>query len=362
MAQRPESVKSTPFLSVVISFYNEEKILPELLRRLRAVLTEQIKTGKINRYELVFVNDRSKDCSERLLRREVEENGDIVLINMSRNFGNSECIFAGIRHAGGDIVVYMDADLQDPPELIPQLIAAWQADPEVEVVYTTRLTRAGEHPLKLLITRWGYRIINAISDVDLPVDSGDFKLLSRRAVEHLLQMEETRPYIRGLVSWIGFKQIPVQDHRESRFDGRAATKFPVLSRRVISGYLDRALISFSDVPLKFSLLVGFGMSFLAGVYLCVVLLQKYMGWYEPGWPAIMATMLLIGGFQFIVLGVVGLYVNIIFLEVKRRPNYIIDCVVRKTGIHGSTSSIEESRQQLGNRSGLINAGEFDKAV
>lgn len=324
-----KSQKRCTLLSVVISFYNEEAIIPELLRRLRAVLTEEKRKGAIEQYELVFVNDRSRDNSERLLRREVEDAGDVVLVNMSRNFGNSECIFAGMHCARGDAVIYMDADLQDPPEVIPQLIAAWQNDPEAEVVYTTRLSRAGEHPLKLLITKWGYRLINAISDVDLPVDSGDFKLLSRRAVEHLLQLEENRPYVRGLISWIGFKQIPVFYNREARFDGRHATKHPVLSRRVISVWLDRALISFSDVPLKLSLLIGFGMSFLAGLYLCVVLFQKYMGWYEPGWPAIMATMLLIGGVQFIVLGVIGLYINIIFISVKRRPNYIIDNVVSK---------------------------------
>ena len=318
-----------PFLSVVISFYNEEIALPELLRRLRAVLRDELTKRAIVGYELVFVNDRSTDNSERMLRREISEAGDIVLINMSRNFGNSECIFAGMRYAQGDLVVYMDADLQDPPEVIPELITAWQNDPEAEVVYTTRLNRAGEHPLKLLITKWGYRFVNAIADVNLPIDSGDFKLLSRRAVNHLLQIEESRPYVRGLVSWIGFKQIPVFYNREPRFDGRRATKYPVLSRRVISGYLDRALISFSDVPLKFSLLLGFMISLLAGLYLCVVVFQKYMGWYEPGWPAIMATMLLIGGVQLTVLGVIGLYINTIFLEVKRRPNYIIDTVVGK---------------------------------
>jgi len=359
MAEQSDIMRSNPFLSIVVSFFNEEKVLPELLRRLRAVLQKQMRLEKICRYELVFVNDRSTDGSARLLRREVEESGDVVLINMSRNFGNSECVFAGMRQAGGDVVIYMDADLQDPPEVIPQLLAAWQADPEVEVVYTTRLSRAGEHPLKLLITRWGYRLINMISEVDLPVDSGDFKLLSRRAVDHLLQIEENRPYMRGLVSWIGFKQVPVFYHREARFDGRSATKFPVLSRRVISGYLDRALISFSDVPLKFSLFIGFAMSFLAGLYLCVVLFQKYMGWYEPGWPAIMATMLLIGGAQFIVLGFIGLYVNIVFLEVKRRPNYIIDSVVRNTDSIRPTAAAGTVTPQIDNAVGQIGGGEVE---
>jgi glycosyltransferase involved in cell wall biosynthesis len=324
-------VRTAPFLSVVLSFYNESAVLPELLRRLRTTLDGEVKNGKIARYELIFVNDRSTDGSAELLRREVETVGDVVLINMSRNFGVSECVFAGLRHAGGDITVYMDTDLQDPPEVIPQLLDAWHADADADVVYTTRITRAGEHPMKLLITKYGYRLINAISEIDLPLDSGDFKLLSRRVVDHLLLIEETRPYIRGLVSWVGFKQVQVFYHREARYDGRNATKFPVISRRTISSWLDRALISFSDVPLKLTLLVGFSISCLSAFYLLVVLVHKIMGWYAPGWPTVVASILLLGGVQLTVMGVIGLYVNIIFLEVKRRPNYIIDSIVRSAG-------------------------------
>jgi glycosyltransferase involved in cell wall biosynthesis len=322
------AVRKQAFVSIVLSFFNEETIIPELLRRLRTVMNREMAKGRVAGYELVFVNDRSTDKSEILLRHEIETVGDVVLVNMSRNFGVSECVFAGFSYAAGDAVIYMDADLQDPPEVIPELLAAWQADETVDVVFTTRRTRADEHPLKLLLTKYGYRFINAISDVHLPVDSGDFKLLSRRVVDKLLQIEEKRPYVRGLISWLGFKQVQVFYDRQGRFDGRGATKFPVLSRRTISGYLDRALISFSDAPLKFSLFIGFIISCLSAFYLCIVLFQKIAGWYEPGWPAIMATMLLLGGVQLMVIGVVGLYVNIIFLEVKRRPNYVVDTVVR----------------------------------
>jgi polyisoprenyl-phosphate glycosyltransferase len=326
---RSDTTRDCPFVSVVLSFFNEEAVIAELLRRLRSTLRDQLRNGGISGYELVFVNDRSTDRSEQMLRDEISICGDIVLLNMSRNFGNSECVLAGLRYAKGDVVIYMDADLQDPPKVIPKMLDAWRSDPEAEVVYTTRLSRSGEDPLKLVITNLGYRLINAISELELPVDSGDFKLLSRRAVQHLLMLREKRPYVRGMVSWIGFKQLQVFYHRESRYDGRRATKFPVFSRRVIWGYLDRALISFSDVPLKISLFMGFFMSCLSALYLCVVLVQKIGGWYVPGWPAIMATMLLLGGMQLMVIGVVGLYVNIIFLETKRRPNYIIDTVVRK---------------------------------
>jgi glycosyltransferase involved in cell wall biosynthesis len=327
MIREPSDPSVPPFLSIVLSFYNEAAVIPELLRRLRVVLKNETASGSIGGYELIFVNDRSTDDSEKILRQEIDAGGDVVLVNMSRNFGNSECYFAGMRVAKGDAIVYMDADLQDPPELIPELIAAWRSDREVEVVYTTRLSRAGEPLSKLLITKFGYRLINAISEVNLPVDSGDFKLLTRRAVEYLLQVEEQRPYLRGLVSWIGFKQAQVFYHRQGRFDGRKQTKFKFLGPRMVSSWL-RALIPFSDVPLKISLFVGFFMSCFSALYLCVVLLQKLMGWYAPGWPAIMATMLLLGGFQFMVLGMVGLYVNTIFLEVKGRPNYIVDTIVR----------------------------------
>lgn len=320
-----------PVVSVVLSFYNERAIIPELLMRLRAVLRAQRQDGLIRSYELIFVNDASTDGSADLLRGEIASADDVVLVNMSRNFGVSECVYAGFRHARGDAVIYMDADLQDPPELIPTLLQHWRDDPEAEVVYTTRRRREGESAFKLLLTRIGYRFVNKISDIDLPVDSGDFKLLSRRVVDQLLAMEEKLPYIRGLVSWVGFKQVQVFYDRAPRFDGRRGTKFPVLSRRVIYGYLDRALISFSDAPLKASLILGFLFASLAGLYLIVVLFQKLMGWYEPGWPAIMATMLLLGGIQLVVLGFVGLYINVIFLEVKKRPPYIVASVERPTG-------------------------------
>lgn len=322
--------RSRPFVSVVLSFYNEQSVIPELLSRMRQMFADT--REHISGYELIFVNDASTDGSEELLRREIEETGDIVMLNMSRNFGVSECVYAGFAQSRGDVVVYMDADLQDPPEVIPALLEQWRADPDAEVVYTTRRTRAGEHPLKMLLTKVGYRFVNRISSTDLPVDSGDFKLLSRRVVDEILRCEEKLPYLRGLVSWVGFKQVPVYYDREPRFDGRGNTKFSVLSKRVIYGYLDRALISFSDAPLKLALFAGFFIAGLAAFYLLVVLVQKIFGWHEPGWPAIMATMLLLGGVQLIVLGSIGLYINVIFHEVKRRPNYIVkDVLVRNEG-------------------------------
>lgn len=319
--------KQNPKISVVLSFYNEATIIPELLKRLRDVFAGLKAENAIRDYELVFVNDNSSDNSEAMLRAELPK-GDVVIVNMSRNFGVSECVLAGMEHANGDAIIYMDADLQDPPELIPEMVKTWQNDPEAEVVYTTRLRRAGEHPIKMLITKLGYRLLKFISDIQLPVDSGDFKLLSRRVVGHLLELKEDKPYIRGLVSWIGYKQVPVFYNREARFDGRENTKMPVLSRRVIYGYLDRALISFSDAPLKVTLFLGLFLSCLSLLFTFVVIYMKIVGLSVPGWAAIMCSILFIGGIQMMMLGFTGLYVGAIFRETKGRPRYIVKDVLR----------------------------------
>lgn len=322
-----EKKNSKPLVSIVSTFLNEENVLPELLTRLRNVLTKEQKSGNIGGYELILVNDASTDGSEKLLRSEIMMHKDIVLINMARKFGHSECAMAGLEHSKGDVVVYLDADLQDPPEIIPQLIETWKNDPEVEVVYTTRKSREGEHPIKLWLTNVGYRIIKIISDIDLPVNSGDFKLLSRRVVTEIIKLKEKRPYFRGLASWVGFKQAQVFYDRDPRFDGRENSKSPVLGKRVIYYFLDVALISFSDAPLKASLFLGLTISTLALFYIFVVLLQKITGRHDPGWPALMTAILLLGGIQLTVLGVIGLYLSTIFWEAKGRPNYIIKNVV-----------------------------------
>jgi len=320
-------------ISVVLSFYNEETVIPELLTRIRAVFGALIECRRIRDYELVFVNDDSTDGSLQCLQGELDR-GDIVVVNMSRNFGVSECVMAGLGYSTGDAVIYMDADLQDPPEVIPMLIEAWQTDEEAEVVYTTRTRRDGEHWLKMLVTKLGYRFINSISEINLQIDSGDFKLLSRRAVDNILQLKEDKPYMRGLVSWIGFKQVQVLYERLERFDGRENSKMNVFSRKVLYYWLDRALISFSDAPLKVMLLLGFILSITSLLYILVVLAQKALGLSVPGFAAIMSAVLFMGGIQMIMLGFVGLYVGAIFRESKRRPNYIVKSVLR-SGVSSS---------------------------
>lgn len=317
----PATPLATPDVSVVLSFRNEEKCLPELIRRLRAVLEAERNAGRIGKHELIFVNDDSTDASEIVLRNHAVGRDDIRIINMSRTFGVSVCALAGMEYSSGDLVVYMDADLQDPPELIPELIRAWQSEPEVGVVHTVRTNRAGESRLKLLITRLGYHILHTSSTTNLPVESGDFKLLSRVVVNHLVQLKEKKPFLRGLVCWVGFKQKWVHYARDARFSGR--TNFPVMSSKVIFNFLDTALISFSDAPLRIATVAGLLTSITALSYITWILIEKFRGHNIPGWSAIMVAILFLGGAQLLCVGLQGLYISSIFHETKRRPNYIV---------------------------------------
>lgn len=315
------AVRGAPYVSVVFSFKNEADVLPELIRRVREVLAGESEGGHVSGHELIFVNDASVDRSEAVIREHAAGHDDIRLINMSRTFGVSPCVLAGFRFAAGDVVVYMDADLQDPPELIPRLLEAWRSAPDVEVVNAQRTSRDGESRVKLAITRMGYAILRHISSVPIAADVGDFKLLSRRAVDHLLELDEKLPFMRGLVSWIGFRQETIRYRRLARPKG--ATKFPVLGGKVIRNFLDSAMISFSDVPLKLALPVSLGTFLLAVTYLVWIVIEKLRGHTVEGYASMMAVILLLGSLQFLLLGIMGLYVNSIFLETKRRPNYIV---------------------------------------
>ena len=309
-------------LSVVLSFFNEEAVLSELIRRLRNVLIEECKIGNLSDYELIFVNDASTDNSESILLSEAKGHNDIKIITMSRNFGGSACVLAGMKYTSGDLVVYMDSDLQDPPEVISEMLRAYNCGKEVDVVNTVRLGRKGESFLKLLITKIGYKILKRVSSINFLIEAGDFKLLSRRAVSYLIQMKEKQPFMRGLVYWIGFDQVTVNYHREARYAGKP--KVPLTDCRIIHNFLFSALISFSDIPLQFSLFLGGLTTIFAFLFLIYIIIQKFILTYTiPGWTAITAVILFLGGMQLMTTGIVGLYINAIFLETKGRPNYIV---------------------------------------
>jgi glycosyltransferase involved in cell wall biosynthesis len=313
--------RERPGVSVILSFWNEEEVIPELVRRLRAVFEQLLSNTQVSAYELVFVNDASTDRSEELLMDLATGRNDIRLLNMSRNFGVSPCVLAGMTHASGDVVIYMDADLQDPPEIIPEMLQAWRADPMVEVVHTVRRTRSGESRFKLFITAIGYRILRAVSTIDLPLEAGDFKLLSRRAVDEVVKFTEKRPFLRGLVCWIGFKQATVYYHRESRVAGR--TKFPLLGVRVIRNFIDSAVVAFSDVPLKLSTAMGLICSMLALVGIAWIAATWLFGRPVSGQGAILVAIFFLGGVQLLSIGILGNYLGSVFLETKSRPNFII---------------------------------------
>ena len=309
-----------PSLSIVLSFYNEQNVLNELIKRLRVVNKSLLKNKIIASYKLIFVNDASTDNSQEIIKKALSK-GDIKLINMSRNFGVSECVIAGFENANTDLVIYMDADLQDPPEIIPSLIDAWISEDDVEVVYTTRTKRYGEPKLKMMITKLGYKFINLISDINLEVESGDFKLLSKKAISHILELKEKKPYLRGLSSWIGFKQKQVFYERDP--------KMKLFSRKVIFYWVDRALISFSDGPLKIILFFGMFASLISFLYIIFVIIDKFNDQTIPGWAALMSATLFLGSLNILMLGIVGLYISTIFNESKNRPRYIIKDIIEK---------------------------------
>lgn len=303
-------------LSLVFSFRNEEAVIPELIRRVQATLDELDIDS-----EIIFVNDDSTDGSLRLLEERRTRDPRIKIISMSRRFGLTPCIIAGYRHAKGDAVIYMDADLQDPPELIPELLEEWRKG--AEVVHTTRTVRRGENPLKMLLTKLAYRTINVVADIDIPQNTGDFKLLSRRALNELLKLDEVGPFMRGLVRWVGFKQSTVLYERDPRFAGK--THYSLWRSAAPARAFLQGITSFSSLPLYFALFMGFIVSCGAFVYWAWIMITKLSGAPSPaeGWGRIMACMLFLGGTILFTIGILGIYVGNIHQEIKRRPPFVI---------------------------------------
>ncbi|MBF0205835.1 MAG: glycosyltransferase family 2 protein [Oligoflexia bacterium] len=314
-------IEKVPFISVVFSFRNEEAVLHELILRCRNVFDEQKEKKIISGYELIFVNDDSVDDSENILLSELEKRRDIKIVTMSRNFGVSVCVIAGMSYATGDLIVYMDADLQDPPEVITELIATWNQDRSIDVVHTVRSSRQGETWFKLFLTKIGYLILKHVTDISLPVEAGDFKLLTKRVALQILKLDEKNPFMRGLVCWVGFKQTFISYTRAPRFSGK--TKFPVISSKVIWNFFESALISFSDIPLKVIFCIGVLISLFSFLLLLYVLVQRFVIETTSGWTAIMASISFLSGIQLFSMGIIGLYIASIFRETKKRPNYIV---------------------------------------
>jgi glycosyltransferase involved in cell wall biosynthesis len=315
-------MRKISFLSIVISFKNEKRNLEELVSRIEQSVPKNTK------YELIFVNDDSSDGSEILIKNLMKINRNIVLVNMSRTFGVSECVLAGLEVSKGNAIIYMDADLQDPPELISKLVHIYEGS-NYEIVHTVRTARLSESKIKMIVTRLGYRYLSRAYPFKINSEAGDYKLLSRKIVNLLLKHNEKLPFLRGLIANLGYPQGQLEYVRQPRGDGARNTKFKLFSSRWMKGHLDRTLISFTDLPLKFSLGLGFMLSLASVTMIFIVIIMKVVGLAIPGWAGIMCTVLLMGGVQSLILGIFGLYLNVIFLEVKNRPNYIIQEVIRK---------------------------------
>ena len=298
-------------LGIVIPVHNEQEMLPRLaerLIRLRADLPQLV--------EVIFVDDGSKDTSFALLRKVVETQPGWRLLSFSRNFGQQAAMLAGIQQSTTDAVVIMDADLQDPPEVVPEMVALWQQG--WEVVYGVRRRRDGENWLKKLTAKLFYRLLARMSNIDIPVDAGDFRLMDRKVVRVLGQLGEQRPYLRGLSAWAGFRQTGLQFDRAPRADGVTNYNFS----RMISLSID-ALIGFSSAPLRIVTRLGIFTVVASALYCVVVLVLWLAGINVPGWTSMMLVILFLGSVQLISLGVIGEYVATLLVEAKGRPRFVI---------------------------------------
>jgi len=303
----------TPKLSVVVPCYNEEDVIHETMKRLKAFCSE---LSDID-VELIFVDDGSSDQTRAMIKSYVVEDTHIKLIAFARNFGHQIAVTAGLDAAQGDAVVLIDADLQDPPEVIHEMLAKWREG--YDVVYGTRTERRGESFFKRLTARSFYRVLNHLSDVPIPLDTGDFRLMSRNVVDALRGMPERDRFVRGMVSWVGFKQTALPYKRAERFAG--VSKYPL--RKMLSFATD-GILSFSTKPLQMSVTLGMLCASFASLGIFYALfLRLYTDIWVEGWTALMIAILFIGGVQLVCVGILGEYIGRIYNEVKSRPLYVI---------------------------------------
>src|SRR6266850_2265270 len=301
--------RGEPLLSVVIPIYNEQATLSELYRRLTHVLSENLAELA---YEIVFVNDGSIDGSIQILSELHADDPVVKVVNLSRNFGHQAALTAGLDYAKGDAVICMDGDVQDPPEIIPTLVARWRDGNDV--VYAVRKLRKDGFIKRGCYAAF-YRLLRRLSMVSIPLDAGDFALMDRRVVDCLKTLPERSRFIRGLRTWVGFRQTGVEYEREKRYAGTPKYTWPKLVHLAVNG-----LLSFSALPLRMATAVGFMISFCSLLGIIVALyLKLFTDQAIPGWTATVIPMLVLGGIQLLNIGILGEYIAQIFDEVKRRP-------------------------------------------
>lgn len=302
-------------ISIIVPVYFEEELLEEFYSRMSAVMN-----SLRSRYntELLFINDGSTDRSLEIMRSMVKRDNRVRILDLSRNFGHQRAITAGIDCADGDAVVIIDSDLQDPPEVIPEMIARWEEG--FDVVGGTRQSRKGETAFKLLTARIFYRLLNSLSEIPLPLDTGDFRLMDQKVVRVLRHMREEGRYVRGLIVWAGFKQSSVLYQRDARFAGETKYSF----KKMLGLALD-AITSFSEKPLMLAMQLGLaitGCSFLGMLYLLLARILRPET-VIAGWTSMLIVVLFVGGVQILGIGVLGVYVGRIYRESRDRPLYIV---------------------------------------
>lgn len=304
-----------PTISIVSPVYNEEEVLHELHRRVAAVMDKSGET-----WELVLVDDGSRDRSADIIAELHETDPRVNGLSFSRNFGFQVAVTAGLDHAHGDAIILIDADLQDPPEVFPRMIAKWREG--YDVVYGIRASREGETWFKLFTAKLFYRIIHSITSVDIPLDTGDFRLIDRRVVEAIKRMPERNRFLRGMIPWAGYRQVGIEYERRSRFAGES--KYNSVS--MMLPFAVDAITSFSYFPLRIATYLGFIMAALSGLAILMVILLRLFGPEAPllGQATTLVTVLFLGGVQLISLGIIGEYLGRIYDEVKARPLYLVD--------------------------------------
>jgi dolichol-phosphate mannosyltransferase len=303
-------------VSIIIPCFNEEAVIAETYRQLTAVMKKLP-----HEYELIFVNDGSHDKTFEILSGIAAQDKNVKALSFSRNFGHQCAVAAGLRHCAGDVAAIIDADLQDPPQVIAEMLDIMQSE-KANVVYGVRKHRKGESWFKLLTAKFFYRLLNALSDVKFPVDTGDFRLMDRKVVEQFNALKETNKYIRGLISWMGFRQVPCYYEREERFAGE--TKYPI---RKMLRFAMIGLFYFSKKPLRLATTLGLLCVVLGIVYVLQILVSRFiLGHFEyvQGWISTIAIIVFFGGVQLLTIGVLGQYIGNIFDEAKGRPEYIVD--------------------------------------
>ena len=307
--RKPRAAK----LSVVVPCANEEEVLPQTHRRLTKAL-ERIPDLS---FEIIYVDDGSEDATPILLQDLQRSDRRVRVVRLSRNFGHQAAITAGMEHASGDAVVVIDADLQDPPEVIGDFVAQWRGG--CDVAYGVRTDREGESAFKVWTAKIFYRLIGKLSETKIPLDAGDFRLMDRQVVDALLDMPERDRYIRGMVSWLGFSQVGVPYRRAPRLAGQ--TKYPLFK---MIRFATDGIVSFSIVPLRVATYLGFTVSGIAVVGILAALYARLFekDWVR-GWTSLVIALLFLGGVQLICLGIIGEYIGRIYGESKRRPLYLV---------------------------------------